>query len=180
MPSYSRCTQLWDWSKYFQASKKQPSTKQQDSASNILYVIKNSSSISTKNLSSSHIFLRIDNLFLANLLPSQVVSSLQRMCACSLHTQFKNRLGSHGYWSWWRADSSSGPLGLTYMMLCKHEHEPAIECMWTEASFTSSEHVTSFLTLHCAWVSACSCHCGSSSVFVWICVRWKEEAFMMS
>lgn len=100
--------------------------------------------------------------------PLKIVLSI----VCSLHTQLENRLGSYAYWSWWRADSSRGPLGYTYMMLCKHKHDKAIDCVWTEASFWTW-HFPSHSAL-CSSESMFPSLCELKCVYVSVWAKWTR------
>lgn len=93
-----------------------------------------------------------------------------RVYVFSLHTQLKSRLGSHGYWLWWKADSGRVPLRYMNMMLCKHEHEWAIDFIRRSSSFPA------FSTLTLLHLSTFSCHCVSSSVCLHMHVHvWNRK-----
>lgn len=101
-----------------------------------------------------------------------------RVYVFSLHTQLKSRLGSQGYWLWWKADSSRVSLRYMNMMLCKHEHEWANDFIWRRSSFTA--HMPLQHSLYSTWVSTFSCHCVSWSVCLHMraCLKQKTTEYI--
>lgn len=102
-----------------------------------------------------------------------------RVYAFSLHRQLKCRLGSHGYWLWWKADRQRVPLRYMNIMLCKHDHDWAIDFIYRGSSFTA--HMPLQHSLYSTWVNTFSWHCVSSSVslhMLVVCMKQKTTEYL--